>query len=66
MKLGGCLYQSHQFIKNFVMTKQEIEDLKRIKNHFGKHSKTMFSHYAFSVLKQIIEKYKPSNINNKN
>ena len=37
-------------------TTEEVKDLKRIRNYFGEHDKTIFEHWAYSYLDNILKR----------
>lgn len=43
--------------KNTItLSEQDIDDLKRMRDYFGKNDKTVFSHFAFKVIDDILNK----------
>lgn len=44
------------------ITKQDLKDLKAIRNYFGEHDKSMFEHKAYAVLNRIIGQVKHKHI----
>lgn len=43
--------------KNTItLSEQDIDDLKRIRDYLGKNDKTIFSHFAFKVIDDILKK----------
>ena len=37
-------------------TTEEVKDLKRVRNYFGEHDKTLFEHWAYSYLGNILKR----------
>ena len=37
-------------------TTEEVKDLKRVRNYFGDHDKTLFEHWAYSYLDNILKR----------
>lgn len=37
-------------------TTEEVKDLKRIRNYFGEHDKTLFEHWAYSYLDNVLKR----------
>ena len=37
-------------------TTEEVKDLKIVRNYFGKHDKTLFEHWAYSYLNDILKR----------
>lgn len=37
-------------------TTEEVKDLKRVRNYFGEHDKTLFEHWAYSYLDNILKR----------
>lgn len=37
-------------------TTEEVKDLKRIRNYFGEHDKTLFEHCAYSYLDNVLKR----------
>ena len=38
------------------ITKQDIKDLKTVRNYFGEHDRTIFEHKAYAVLDSLVKK----------
>ena len=38
------------------LTTEEVKDLKRIRNYFGEHDKTLFEHWAYSYLDNVLKR----------
>ena len=38
------------------MTKQEIKDLRAVRNYFGENDRTIFEHKAYAILDGIVKK----------
>ena len=37
-------------------TTEEVKDLKRVRNYFGEHDKTLFEHWVYSYLDNILKR----------
>lgn len=37
-------------------TTEEVKDLKKIRNYFGEHDKTLFEHWAYSCLDDVLKR----------
>ncbi len=37
-------------------TTEEVKDLKRVRNYFGEHDKTLFEHWAYLYLDNILKR----------
>ena len=42
------------------ITEEETKDLKRIRNYFGEHDKTLFEHHAYTVIDRLLSRLHPS------
>lgn len=38
------------------ITDRELRDLKRVRNYFGEHDKTMFEHAAYAIVNSLVKK----------
>ena len=38
------------------ITQEDLKNLKRIRNYFGEHDKTLFEHSAYSILDSLLHK----------
>ena len=41
--------------KLILVSSKDIQDLKVIRNYFGEHSETIFEHFAYSFLDELIK-----------
>lgn len=41
---------------NVTLSNQDIDDLKRLRDYFGKNDETEFSHFAFKVIDDVLKK----------
>jgi hypothetical protein len=46
----------HGVSGSVFFTTEEVKDLKRIRNYFGEHDKTLFEHWAYSYLDNILKR----------
>jgi hypothetical protein len=41
---------------NMNITQEDLKNLKRVRNYFGEHDKTLFEHRAYSILDSLLRK----------
>ncbi len=45
----------HDVSGSVFFTTEEVKALKRVRNYFGEHDKTLFEHWAYSYLDNILK-----------
>lgn len=48
------------------ISEQELKDLRRVRNYFGKHDKTMFEHAAYVIVDNVVKKIQQAKPKEKN
>nr|WP_298655642.1 hypothetical protein [uncultured Flavobacterium sp.] len=44
------------------ISEQELKDLKRVRNYFGEHDKTMFEHAAYAIVDNVVKKLQQADV----